>query len=259
MDLPETFPRDVGVDFGGADAGVAEHGLDGAEVGAVRDEMCGEGMAQDVWRQLAGNAGLLGILADSQPHVLAGHGLASAGWEHPWVVGFDVFEPAMQCDGGGVADGDDALFAALPSHDEPAVVEGFAWERDELGDAEAGGVEQLEHGVVAAADGGGAVGGAQEGFDLGFADGVGEVAPGCGHFPVFGGIDVEHVVFDEEAKEGAGGCAPPCERGACEAVLDAGVDPGFEVPTGDEGGVGDGEEEALEVAEVVAVGGDGVR
>ena len=35
---------DVGVDLGGGDVGMAEHGLDGAEVGAVHEEVGGEGV-----------------------------------------------------------------------------------------------------------------------------------------------------------------------------------------------------------------------
>lgn len=36
---------DVGVDLGGGDVGVAEHALDGADVGAVHEEVGGEGMS----------------------------------------------------------------------------------------------------------------------------------------------------------------------------------------------------------------------
>jgi len=36
---------DVGVDLGGGDGGVAEEGLDAAEVGAVDEQVCREGMA----------------------------------------------------------------------------------------------------------------------------------------------------------------------------------------------------------------------
>ena len=43
----QAFASDVGVDLGGADVGVAEEGLDGAQVGAVVDEVGGEGVA---WR-----------------------------------------------------------------------------------------------------------------------------------------------------------------------------------------------------------------
>ena len=35
----------MGVDLGGGDVGVAEHGLDGAEIGAVHEEVGSEAMA----------------------------------------------------------------------------------------------------------------------------------------------------------------------------------------------------------------------
>ena len=43
--LPQALPRDVGVDLGGGDVGVAEHELDGAQVGAAFDQVGGEGVA----------------------------------------------------------------------------------------------------------------------------------------------------------------------------------------------------------------------
>ena len=48
---------DVGVYFGCEDAFVAEHFLDGAEVGTMLDEMGGERMAEGVGRNFLVNAG----------------------------------------------------------------------------------------------------------------------------------------------------------------------------------------------------------
>ena len=42
MDFAEVGVGNVGVNLGGRDIGVAEHGLDGAEVGAVHEEVGGE-------------------------------------------------------------------------------------------------------------------------------------------------------------------------------------------------------------------------
>ena len=44
---------DMGVDLGGGDIGVAEHFLDGAEVGAVLEEVGCEGVTQGVRRYSA--------------------------------------------------------------------------------------------------------------------------------------------------------------------------------------------------------------
>ncbi len=43
--------RDMGVDLGGGDIGVAEHGLHASQIGAALDQMGGEGVAQDMRRQ----------------------------------------------------------------------------------------------------------------------------------------------------------------------------------------------------------------
>lgn len=45
MNFAEVGVGDVGVDLGGGDVGVAEHGLDAAEVGAVHEEVGGEGVS----------------------------------------------------------------------------------------------------------------------------------------------------------------------------------------------------------------------
>ena len=42
MNFAEVGVGDVGVDLGGGDVGVAEHGLDATEVGAVHEKVGGE-------------------------------------------------------------------------------------------------------------------------------------------------------------------------------------------------------------------------
>ena len=48
VDFFEMCVCDVGVDLGGRNIGVAEHGLDGAEVCAVHEEISGERMSEGV-------------------------------------------------------------------------------------------------------------------------------------------------------------------------------------------------------------------
>ena len=48
VDFSHVVGGDVGVDLGGDEVGVAEEFLDGAEVGAVVEEVGGEGVAQGV-------------------------------------------------------------------------------------------------------------------------------------------------------------------------------------------------------------------
>ncbi len=48
VDVDEFAVIDVGVDLGGGDVGMAEHLLDRADLGAVRQQMGGKAVAQDV-------------------------------------------------------------------------------------------------------------------------------------------------------------------------------------------------------------------
>lgn len=56
MDVAKMGVGDMGVDLGGADVGVAEERLDRAEVGAVDEEIGGEGMAEGVRGNVFGDA-----------------------------------------------------------------------------------------------------------------------------------------------------------------------------------------------------------
>lgn len=64
MDFFEVLVGDVGVDLGGGDVGVAEHGLDGTDVGAVHEQVGGEAMAKSMRRDVLGNAGCVGVFLD---------------------------------------------------------------------------------------------------------------------------------------------------------------------------------------------------
>ncbi len=79
VNLLQPAAGDVGVDFGGADAGVAEQFLDHAQVGTVFQQMGGEAVAQHVWRDVALDAGRRDALLDVEPHRDAGKGGAALG------------------------------------------------------------------------------------------------------------------------------------------------------------------------------------
>lgn len=64
VDISQLFVRHMCVDLGGGDIGVAEEGLDGAEVGAVAQQIGGERMADSVGSNLFGNAGFDGVVFD---------------------------------------------------------------------------------------------------------------------------------------------------------------------------------------------------
>lgn len=64
VDFFEVGIGDVGVDLGSADVGMAEHGLDGAEVSAVHEEVGGEAVAESVRGDVFRDAGLLCVGLD---------------------------------------------------------------------------------------------------------------------------------------------------------------------------------------------------
>ncbi len=64
VDFFEVGVGDMGVDLGGADVGVAEHGLNGAEVGAVHEEVGGEAVTEGVGGDVFRDAGLLCVGLD---------------------------------------------------------------------------------------------------------------------------------------------------------------------------------------------------
>ena len=55
---------DMGVDLGSGDIGVSKHGLNGADVGAIHQEIGGEAMSQSVRGNMFGDTGKFGIFLD---------------------------------------------------------------------------------------------------------------------------------------------------------------------------------------------------
>lgn len=64
VDVAEVGVGDVGVDLGGGDVGVAEEALDGADVGAVHEEVSGEGVSEGVRGDVFGDAGGFSVFFD---------------------------------------------------------------------------------------------------------------------------------------------------------------------------------------------------
>ena len=147
----------VGVELGRGEVGVAEHLLDGAEVGAALEQMGGERVAEQVRvNAVRVEPGFLGQLAQDQERARAGERAAAGVQEELGPVAAVEVRPAArevapQGLGGVPADGHDALLAALADHaHEPVVqVDARLVEADRLGDAQAGAVEQLDERLVA--------------------------------------------------------------------------------------------------------------
>jgi uncharacterized protein (UPF0210 family) len=79
VDVAEALAGDVGVDFGGADGGVAEEFLDDAQIGAVLEEVGGEAVPEHVGGEVSFNAGAAGAVFDALPEGDGGERLVVAG------------------------------------------------------------------------------------------------------------------------------------------------------------------------------------
>lgn len=55
----------MGVNLSGANVGVAEHGLDRADVGTVHEEIGGEAVAESMRGDMFGDAGRAGVFFDN--------------------------------------------------------------------------------------------------------------------------------------------------------------------------------------------------
>src|SRR5439155_3198999 len=55
----------VGVELGGGDAGVAQHLLDGAQIGPAAQQVGGKGVAQHVRGHILADAGLAGVMLET--------------------------------------------------------------------------------------------------------------------------------------------------------------------------------------------------
>ena len=157
---------------------------------------------------------------------------------------------------GALAEGDQALLAALAHHLEKALVQedGEPGQPGQLRDPQARGVEELDPGPVPDAQGRKEVRGGEEGFHLGFREGPGQDPGGTGR-PDHGlGARGAFALHAQEAQEGAqgrgqaghapGGLAPG-PLGDQEGGKPVPVQPG-----GGQVGPGGPQGEVLEVGEV---------
>lgn len=162
VDFFEVLVGDVSVDLCGRNISVAEHGLYGADVSTVHEEVGGEAMAQGMRGNVFGDAGHFGVFLDDafdrargETAVVAGSidGLKIATIiEKKGSKGIGAgVEIILDPVGGSLGDENRTIFAAFATNDELAAVEidGIAIEFDEFGDTEPAGEKELNNGAVA--------------------------------------------------------------------------------------------------------------
>lgn len=217
MYLAEVGVGDVGIDLGGGDVGVAEHGLDGAKVGTIHEEIGGEAVAEGVRRDVLRDAGLAGVFLDdaldgarSEAAEITGGvelALVFAVVEEEGGEGIGAgVEIILDAFGGGLGDKDGAVFLAFAADDEFATfeIDTITVKFSEFGDTEAAREEEFDDGAVAETGFVAGVDGVEEIFyfvvveegDL-FADDVGEFDEGRVE-----GFDAALGEVFEEAAEG---------------------------------------------------------
>ena len=133
MDFFEVLVGDVSVDLGGGDVGVAEHGLDGAEVGAIHEKVGSEAVAEGVWGNVLGDTGHFGVFLDDTLDGARSEAAEVAGS----IGGLEIFaiikeervericagiEVVGEAFGSGDRDEDRAVFATFTADDELATV-----------------------------------------------------------------------------------------------------------------------------------------
>ena len=116
--LAQAFLGDVGVDLGGGERGVAEQRLDAAQVGAVVEQVGGEGVAQLVGGDPEGDRTELEVAVEQLVDRAGAD--AAAAFADEQRAGADGGVAGVAVDGGerGSADRDDAFLAALAADAE---------------------------------------------------------------------------------------------------------------------------------------------
>jgi hypothetical protein len=164
----------VGINLGGRDIGVPQHHLHAAQVRSTLQQVGGEAVPQHMGRQPVENARLAAVRGQQLPETLAGEATAARGYEKISAGAAlekraaPVPEPSLDGMERGPAHRHQPLFVALAgdahnAHGRIQIAHGNA---AQLGDAQAGGIEQLQHGAVAQAGGQGSVDGLQNPVDL---------------------------------------------------------------------------------------------
>lgn len=219
---------DVGVDLRRRQVTVAEEHLHDAQVGTVVKQVGGEGVTQGVGGKGFADAGDFGLMLDAVPEGLAGHLFtALTGKQHvagPTVEQFvaSIAHVTLDPDDGLLPHRHQTLLAAL-AHDAQhalAQVDLLKRQADQLGHAQAAGVEHFQHGPVALTNGVAQVGRGEQRFDIGFGQGFGKWLTQLRHVDLQRRVDRDQL-FSEQVTIEAAHAGKQTRRGArLVAVVD---------------------------------------
>ncbi|OPZ58380.1 MAG: hypothetical protein BWY87_01480 [Deltaproteobacteria bacterium ADurb.Bin510] len=223
-------------------------------------------MPEGVGRERLEDAGLERVVLDQIPEVLAAHRFAQLGEEDCLTRASgqarpDLLQIAPQPVPGSLSQGHQAFLVALAARQQIAQFEVQIPEPEahQLADAQAAGVEHLEHGLVAQAQRRDGVGRLEQTLDLLAAQHGRQVGRALGCNQLARGVRLDQALVQQEAVEVLDGREPAVDRGGLEAPGLTGRDIGAQIGGINLEGFGAGFlEPEREEAQVAGVGGQGV-
>src|SRR5258706_16260647 len=172
--LPEPRPHHVRIDLGSRDIGVAQHGLNTAQVRPPFQQVSREAMPDYVGCQIVENAYLLPVQDQQFPKRLPGEAPAAGGYKQELAgAAAQQLRPGLvqilpHRHQSGLADRRDALLISLSDGTQNTAFKLDVGEAQsaQLGDAQSRGIEQLEHGAIPYAGWLGRVGSGKQALDF---------------------------------------------------------------------------------------------
>lgn len=156
MQAFHALASDVGVDLGGREIRVTEQHLHDSQISPMIEQMGRKRMAQSVRRERFVDAGRLRVSLDEVPERLTRHRFASTGRKE--MIGTSLTEDLLPralletpqpIDGFGTKGHEPlAITFTHDAHDALVEIHLRMSQTHELGDAQSGGVEQLEHRAI---------------------------------------------------------------------------------------------------------------
>lgn len=210
--LSETGGVDVGVDLGGGYGLVAEHGLDGTEIGTAFEQGGGEGVTEGVGRDGLPNAGFLHKIFDHEEDHDAGEGLLAAMADEDVVLilmgngqEVAVLEIELKLVDGFLGDGHEPLLGAFALDLDEFLFEKEVaeFQIDEFRHPQSATEEGLDDGFVAMSLGLAEVDDGLDGIDFIDSQHIRQHLGFLGKLEQFGGIGLQYITEHQKVVEAA--------------------------------------------------------